>query len=897
MIDLIKTKLFIPHARMNPVQRPRLDQQLSDGLSKKLTLVAAPAGFGKTTLLCDWILHRSLRAAWLSLDKSDNDSTRFWAYFISSLRQLYPQLCVGVLSLMQSPQPPALHSILTALINELSAITDEVVIILDDYHLIDSQSIHEAFIFLVAHMPENLHLVVTTRADPPLPLARLRARDQLTEIRANDLRFTIDEAASFLTEVMGVKLSAEEVAALEARTEGWIAGLQIAALSMRGRDNLPEFIESFSGSHRLILEYLAEEVLNQQPEGRVEFLLKTSILNRLNGSLCDALTGGSDGQEILEDLVSTNLFINPIDDQGIWYRYHHLFAEVLQVRLNKNHPDLVAELHRRASGWHSQLGIMDEAVRHALAGEDVDEAARLIGSVAGNMLRQGESVSLTGWLNALPEEFVFAHPRLSLVRGWTYFMGANFSLELAEKWAQASLRGAEADGSLDAELAGEVDALLAMIAVTRGEVRRSLELARQALNTLPEESPWLSAIVFCLGTAHYLAGDIAAAAPVLKEAIRLSQEPKENYIRLAAASFLGEILVLQGQLDRAGEWFEQVLEWADPELPQKGGVMAYGGLANILCERDCLQAAQDQIHLGMRQLEQLGGAWSTFVLFRSLARVYAAGNEWTHALEILQRARQLGEEAQLDLVVTQAAALCARLNLASGDLFAAESWAMSCGLHPDDEQANHPGSREVEYLTLARVLRKQGRHGEALSLLDRLLQAAQAEDRKGSVIAILIVKSCLLQEKGDTAAALVWLEHALTLAEPEGYFRIFVEEGALMRTLLLRFRAHLQKYSGGAANEYSVSLLDYTKKLLAALPRPSPPVGSQQEPLLGEVSERELEVLYLINEGLTNQEIADQLVIAVSTVKTHINHLYGKFGVRSRTQVLATARQLGLLPD
>lgn len=897
MIDLLQTKIIIPHSRVHPVRRPRLDERLSAGLSRKLTLIAAPAGFGKTTLLCGWISQSSYRTAWLSLDAGDNDSTRFWAYFISSLRQLYPQLCPGILSLMQSAQPPAIHSILTALINEIAAITGEVVIVLDDYHVIDFQPIHEGLTFLVTHMPENMHLVVTTRADPPIPLARLRAHDQLAEVRANDLRFTTDETASFLTEVMGLGLTAKEVAALEARTEGWIAGLQIAALSMRGRDDLPEFVETFSGSHRLILEYLAEEVLHQQPEGKLQFLLKTSILNRLCGSLCDALTGGSDGQAVLEDLVSTNLFILPIDEKGVWYRYHHLFAEVLRVRLNKDHPSLISELHRRASSWHLQQGMMDEAVRHALAGADVSEAARLIGSAAGNMLRQGESVSLTGWLDALPEEAIFAHPRLCLVRGWTYFMGPKFSLEMAEKWAQYSLMRAEADGSLDSELAGEVGALQAMLAATRGEVTRSLELSQQALNLLPNDSPWRSAIVFCLGTAHYLSGDIAAAVPVLNEAVQLSQEPKENYIRLAAASFLGEILVLKGQLDGAVEWFEQVLEWADPELPQKGGMMAYGGLANIMCERGRLAAAQVYIHQGIEQLEQLGGAWSAFVLYRALARVYTADNKWSNALEALQRARQIGEVAQVDLVVTQADALRARLHLARGDLTAAESWAKNGGLHPEDDQADHPGRREVEYLTLARVLSKQGRHSEALSLLERLLRAAQAEDRKGSAIAILILKSCLLQGVGDTAAALVWLEQAVTLAEPEGFFRIFVEEGDLMRRLLLRFRAHLEKQPGGAANEHSAALWEYTKKLLSGLPRLSPPESGPQEPLLGEVSERELEVLYLINEGLTNQEIADQLVIAVSTVKTHINHLYGKFGVRSRTQILANARQLGLLPD
>ena len=897
MIELLRTKLFIPRSRANLVPRPRLVERLNAGLDRKLTLMAAPAGFGKTTLLAEWIAQSPRCVTWLSLDDGDNDSTQFWAYFIASLQQFQPGLGEGALALLQSHQQSPVTSILTALINEITDIPGTFAIVLDDYHFINYQPIHEALAFLLAHLPANLHLVITTRADPPLPLARLRARDQLTEIRANDLRFTPDEAAEFLTQVMGLSLTAEEVAALETRTEGWIAGLQIAALSMQGRQDLPGFIQAFSGSHRHILGYLAEEVLDRRPKGTLNFLLQTSVLDRLCGPLCDAVTGDSGGQAMLENLEHANLFIIPLDDEGVWYRYHPLFAEVLQARLRLIQDDRVSELYRRAENWHAQQGMMDEAVRYALAGADFENAAHLIESVAGDMLRRGAIASLAVWLDAMPEEKIRARSSLCLVRGWTYFMGPALSLESADEWARLALRVAQADGSLDPGLTGEVTALQAMIAATRSEVARSIELARQALDDLPLDSPWRCVIVFCLGTAHYLSGDMAAAAPVFEAALKLSQAGGARFIQMAAASFLAEILVFRGHLGHAVEMYRQVLEWVDPAIPQKGGVMAHGGLANILCEQNHLDAALDHIQLGIGQVDQVGGAWSAHVLYRALARVYQAQGNWQDALVALDRTHEVGQNAQVSLVVAQAAALRASLLLAQGDLEAAATWAANCGLSPDDAQAAHPGWREVEYLALARVLEAQGRQAEALSLLDRLLQAAQAGERNGSAISILAFQALVLQKQRDTNAALHCLERALTLAAPEGYIRIFVDEGEPLRLLLVDFRAQVEKRRNVTPGDHCAALLAYTNHLLSAFPQPQGSGNIQPETLVEPVSERELEVLHLINNGLTNQEIADQLVIAISTVKTHINHLYGKFGVRSRTQAVANARDLGLLTN
>jgi LuxR family maltose regulon positive regulatory protein len=894
MSELLITKFYVPQLRKSYIPRTQLLERLNAGMDRRLTLIAAPPGFGKTTLLSEWIHQSNHPVTWLSLDESDRDPAQFWTYFITSLQTLDPQLGGAALKLLQSTQSTPITSILTTLINEIGAFPAAFSMVLDDYHVIDLESVHTALTFLVTHMPSNMHLIITTRADPPLPLARMRARGQLVEIRAGDLRFTLEESAAFLSQVMGIDLSVEEVAALDARTEGWVAGLQIAALSMQGHADIPGFVRAFSGSHRHILGYLAEEVLDQRPRGTLEFMLRTSILDRMCADLCNALTGQSDGQAILESLEQANLLIVPLDDEGRWYRYHHLFAEVLQVRLHRNRPDLVPELHRRAGDWYERRGLIDEATRHAMAGGDLEGAVRLIETAAGNMLRRGASTTLAAWLDAMPEDTIRACPRLCLARGWAYFMGKDLDLEAADEWSRLAIQVAKVQESLDSGLTGEVAALHAMIAATRSEVERSIELARLALDDLPHDSPWRSAVAFCLGTAYYLAGDLAAAAPVFEEAIQLSQPNGAHFIQLAAASFLGEIQVYQGRLNCAEAIYEQVLTWSEAGPPQKGSVMAHAGLAHILCERNQLDAAYDHIQAGMEQLEQAGGAWSSFILYRELARIHVACENLAVALDALEQAYRSGHRAQVGLVTKQAAAMRACLQITQGDTKAAERWATTSELSPEDEQASHPGWREVEYVSLARVLFARGRRREALSLLDRLMQSAEVEERVGSAITILILKGLIMGDMGNEASAYICLERALTLAEPEGYVRVFLDEGEAMRSLLCGFRTQVQKQQSLTADSYPQNLLRYVISLLSMFPQAPKEAFSQPAELVEPVSERELEVLHLINDGLTNQEIADQLVIAVSTVKTHINHLYGKFGVRSRVQAVAIARDLGL---
>lgn len=900
---LLQTKLFRPALRSSLINRSALISRLNNGLYETpqgfvagMTLISAPAGFGKTTLVTAWLAqliatnsrYTADQIAWLSIDESDNDTVRFLTYLIAALQKIAPQIGETAIQLLQSPQAPSAEAILTILINEISRHDRPLILVLDDYHVITTMAVHKTVVFILKHLPPLLHLTLTTRSDPPLPLSRMRAHNQLTEIRADDLRFTFDETDQFFQEVMRLSLTPAETSALAQLTEGWIAGLQMAGIAMQssrlrsGNDDLSLFIAAFTGSNRFIFDYLTDEVLERRPGGTKKFLLQTSILDRLCGPLCDAVTGQSDSQAVLKLLEQANLFLIPLDNTRNWYRYHHLFAEVLRRRLFQEQGENLPELHRRAQEWFARNGLISEAVSHAFAGGDFEQAANLIEGAAGDMLRKGSASLLIRWLNALPEETVRDRPRLCLARGWTLQMGPELNLNRAEEWAQLALQVATTRGMLTLDLTGEVAALQAMIAATHSDVMRSRELSRQALEELPAGSPWRGVMTFCLGTAHYLSGEMNAAFQVMGEAVRLGQADGSHFIQLAAAGFLGEILVFQGRLSQAVEMFQQVLAWTEHGIPQKGGVMAHGGLAHILYERNQLDAALVHIKLGVEQIDQVGGVWSAFLNLRVLARVQQTLGNWPEALDALEQAYRLGNNAQLDIIITQTAALRAYLQLVQGNLRAAESWAANCGLAWDDEQAGHPGWREPEYLTLARVLNTQGRPSEALSLLDRLRQSAQSEDLYGNVITILLARALIYQALCKRTDALECLEHALLLAEPEEFCRVFLDEGQPMAALLRQARPY-------------TFFPNYVDKLLAAFSIPES-TSVRAEFLPEPLSERELEVLHLIAEGAANKDIAEQLFIAVSTVKKHVGNILVKLDTPNRGQAVVRARELGLLP-
>jgi len=909
MIELLSTKLFIPRPRPNLVSRPRLVERLNAGLDKKLTLIAAPAGFGKTTLLSEWIPQCSRCVTWYSLDDVDNDSVRFWTYFIASIRQLRSDLGDGALTLLQSPQAPPITSILTTLINDITAFPDAFAIVLDDYHMLESQPIHEGLTFLIDHLPDNMHLVLTTRVDPPLPLARLRARDQLTEIRVKDLRFTTVETESFLNQEVGERFTAEEVTALEQQIEGWIAGLQIAALSMQGRDDISEFIHTFSGSHRHIVGYLADEVLNQRPEGTLNFLLQTSILERLYGPLCDAVTGQSGGQVALMELEHANLFVLPLDDEGKWYRYHHLFAEVLRARLQQSQPDLIQDLHRRASEWYKQNGNLSEAVNHALTAQDFDQASRLIEQTSRIMWQRGEVRTLQNWLAAIPPGIRRARPQLCLAQAW----GALAAGQIAE--VESSVLEAEvALSSLPEKeikpLRAQAEALRSTLAGYRQDIAQAIELAHQALAHLPEEDHFLRGqLAHTLGRAYLTRGDLSAASQKLREAFALSLNAGDLSTASLALTALGAELEAQGRLREAGACYRQAIQSIQKDgrsLPVTAASGAYGWLGRILYEWNQLDEAAQCANQGLELSRPFNTAGGMFIGYLVLTNVLMARNDLAGAVDALRNVETAvrSDAMLLKTTLRMVEAVRAQLWLAQGNVADTAQWARDyeCNLN-FPSSGDWPGMRQLgpmfdfECLTLVRVRMAQARWDDALRLLMRLQPVVESGARNAYLIKIFALRALAFQAQSNEAKSFETLKCALTLAEPEGYVRTFVDEGEPMCHLLLDYQNTIKKTISDKVDSKFVRLLGYTDKLLAAFTQ-SPATGSTKNDSLPEpLSERELEVLQLIATGRTNQEIADILVIALSTVKSHINNIYGKLGTNRRTQAIAFAREKRLLSD
>jgi LuxR family maltose regulon positive regulatory protein len=901
MIELLSTKLFIPPPRKNLVSRPRLVERLNAGLDKKLTIIAAPAGFGKTTLLSEWIPQSFRCVSWLSLDEGDNDLARFWAYFITSLRQLRSDLGEGALAILQSLQAPQIASVLTTLINDITAFPDAFAIVLDDYHLIDSRPIHEALTYLIAHLPANMHMVITTRVDPPLPLARLRARDKLTELRANDLRFTADEVAAFLSQVMGLNLSAEEVTAIEMRTEGWIAGLQIAALSMQNHDDIPGFIRAFSGSHRHILGYLADEVLNQRPKGTLNFLLQTSILDRLCGPLCDAVTGGSDGQAILENLEHANLFITPLDNEDKWYRYHHLFAEVLQARLRQNYPELPFELHRRASEWYEAHDLIAEAVQHALAAGELDQAARLIGQQRWALLGRGEANTLHRWLDELPVELLRNRPGLSLAYAWILSLleqpeGIDARLLNAEQ----ALASSSAQEPIESEnvIRGEIATLRAEIALSQSNIPRAIAFCHQALELLPFESVSMRGVAtYFLGHGERRNGKMVEAEQAYIEASALGLQTDNLLLALHALANLSTVQIAMGRLREAAQTSQRILDITAERQRQSWPVagLAYQGLGKVHYEWNDLDSAARFLHQGIEYGQRGGLIGLEINSLNTLAFTLQAQHDTRGADAMLREIAAINDRSHHPVYIAQAAAIETRLRLLQNQIDQAVHWAESCGFGLNDTERSY--SREAEYLTLARVLFTQGKREGVEEMLDQLSRAAETDQRAGDLIEILIQQALFWHLSDQKSRAFQCIERALILAEPEGFVRSFVDEGEPVRLLLLDHQTLINKRIGEAVNNESLRLLTYTDKLLAAFSPDLPIERSKPATTLEPLSERELDILRLIATGRTNQEIAEILVIALSTVKSHINNLYGKLGTNRRTQAIAIAREMGLLSE
>jgi LuxR family maltose regulon positive regulatory protein len=902
---LVYTKLLPSRERPKLVARPRLTAALEREAGRKLTLISAPAGFGKTTLLVEWLKGREDgkgSVAWVSLDEGDNDPVRFLSYLVAALgRTVGEGFGEGVLAALRSPGP-RMEAMLGALINELADLPGEVAVVLDDYHVIDSESVHRIVALLLERLPEGVHLVISGRVDPPLPLARLRAGGQMTELHAADLRFTPEEAAAFLGDAMGLDISAGDVAALEGITEGWIAALQLAALSMRGREDLSGFIRSFSGGHRDVFDFLAEEVLERQTGPVQTFLLETSILGSLSGPLCDALTGRDDGRLMLEALERENLLVVPLDDDRVWYRYHHLFADFLRSRLERERPELLAPLHLRASGWYEENASVAEAVRHALSAGDHERAARLMEGGIEQTWYRGEVTTLLGWLRKLPKKEMLRRPLLLVWYAAALMLAGRFDgVESLLREAEGASGAAGATGGGEGErqrpeadpqhVLATAAAVRSLLARLQGDARGAIEHARRALALLPEDNlnprPFAA---LCLAEAYRAADDLEGANAALAETAELGRAAGHDYIALTAMGSLAHLLMSQGRLREADASLRQALGFAAERgaelLPAVGRVRI--GLGELLYERDDLAAAERELTLGTGLAERAG---ELEVLARgqvALSRVRRARGDAEGAIELAHEAERLARDSGAPQAIADAALWRARLQLMRDELQAAAS-----DLERAPDVGDAPSStRESERISLVRLLVARGDYDEALRLLDRLREAAEAAGGRRSVIEILTLQALALRARDDKSRATDVMGRALALGEPEGYVRTFVDEGPSMAELLSGVLEAQQRGRPDASGRVPAH---YLRKLLAALEGEAPSGAPPPTELPEALSERELEVLQLIDAGKSNRAIASELFVSVGTVKTHVNNLYRKLDAHSRTQALARARELNLL--
>jgi LuxR family transcriptional regulator, maltose regulon positive regulatory protein len=902
---LLETKLHVPRWRRGLVARPRLSERLSRGAESALTLVSAPAGFGKTTLLAEWLAAAPAdgpSVAWLSLDQRDNDPALFWTYLVAALKTAAPEVGAHTLSLLQSLQPPSEADLVT-LLNDLDAISNDVVLVLDDYHVVDARDVQDGMAFLLDHLPPQIHLVIGSRADPALPLARLRGRGELVEIRAADLRFTPDEAAAYLSGVMGLVLTAADVAALEGRTEGWIVALQLAALSLQGREDVAAFIDGFAGDDRYIVDFLAEEVLQRQPEQVQQFLLQTSILDRLSGPLCDAVTGRDGSKAMLAALERGNLFLVPLDDRRRWYRYHQLFADVLHARLRDEQPDDVPELHRRASGWHEQNDEPSEAIRHALAARDFDRAADLVELAIPAMRKSRQEAAVLGWLELLPDEVVSVRPVLSVGFAGALLAGGEFEgvearLLDAERWLDGATgirQGSQApaaemvvvDDDEFRRLPAEIELYRAAQALARGDGSGTVRHARRALELSPaDEHLGRASAAALMGLASWASGDLEAGYSGYAECMAGLRRAGHIADTFGCAIALADIRRTQGRLGEAMRTYEQALQRA---APQQGGPVLRGtadmhvGMSEIHRERDDLPAATQHLLRSQELGEHTGLPQNRYRWRVAMARIREAEGDLDGALDLLNEAERL-YVGDFFPNVRPVPALQARLRVAQGEWAEALGWVREQGLSVHDDLSY---LREFEHVTLARVL--LARHAaeraerpvhEATRLLERLLRAAEEGARKGSVIEILVLQALARQARGDIPAALASLLRAVTLAEPEGYVRVFVDEGPPMASLLR------------AAAKQGIAL-SYVRRLLAAVSKTedSTPVS---QGLIEPLSERELDVLRLLGTDLGGPEIARELVVSLNTVRTHTKNIYTKLGVNNRRAAVRRAAELDL---
>jgi ATP/maltotriose-dependent transcriptional regulator MalT len=899
--DLLATKLRVPRPPPGFVARPRLVGLLDDGSTRELTLVSAPAGFGKTSLLADWSQRGERLVGWLSLDAGDNDPVRFWRHTLAALDRVRPGLAERVSPLLAPPAPASFEGVATAAVNELAAEDGDALLVLDDYHVIDARPVHASLQFLLEHQPPGLHVVLAARADPPLPLARLRVRGQLTELRAADLVFTSEEAEALLREAAGLDLRGDAVAALVARTEGWAAGLQLAAISLPAQPDVAGFVESFSGSHRHVLDYLTEEVLEQQPEPVREFLLETSVLDRLSGPLCDAVTGRTDGQAMLEAIERANLFLVPLDEVRDWWRYHHLFADLLRARVHQQRPDRLRELHRNAAIWHEEHGLVDDALRHMLAAQDTTGAARLVEEHIEALYVSSEEATAQRWLAALPPELVGSRPRLLLAQVRAALLGGDVQrgqdlLKAAERaFAHAtdephepSVGRAASRANLPARLA----LAHARIAYLRGDPDKTTEHASRILTEIGEDEWTLDTMArWNLTAAEWLRGRLSEAERGFASTLSRWSAAGNPALAADVSWYLGQVQRAQGRLDAALATHQHTLDTAGASHRARPPYLgsAHIGIAQVAYQRNELDTALQHLTEGVTLCRQLADTQPLATGLTTLAWIRHIEGDAAGSLDAIDEAERVAPGRAVADLLDPVPAQRARLLLAHGDVAAAARWTEERGLMPDDEPS-YP--REPAYLLLACVLLAQDRPDQALKILDQLRAPAVAQNRTGNLIEIQAVRALGLAALGDDDRALATLAETLTLTHPHGYVRVFVDEGPAMGALIGQLIRAQRVTVPGAYVGRLVRAFEHDMARRPSDERPTPAVVPG---LVTALSDRELEVLHLLAAGKQNQDIADELHMALNTVKKHATHIFEKLGATNRTEATVRAREFGLL--
>lgn len=872
--SLIQTKFGIPAPRPVLVPRRRLIERLNSGIQGKLTLISAPAGFGKTTLAAEWLRETHRAVTWLSLDEADNDPARFLSYFLAALQVIDGQAGKEARSLLQAPQPPSQDSLMTTLLNELTTISIPFVLAMDDFHVIETHSTHKLINFIVEHQPGQMHMVLLTREDPHLPLSRLRARGQITEIRQEDLRFTALESAEFLEKVMGLKISARDVDALERRTEGWITGLQLAAiamqspLSMQGQEDVQRFVQEFTGSNRYVLDYLAQEVLERQPREIQDFLLQTSILDRLCASLCDAITQRPGSQELLENLEQANLFIMPLDQSRIWYRYHRLFRDLLFNRLRAQDESALNALHTRASSWYEEHDLLPDAIQHTLAAEDWERALKLIHRASEALSKRGEIFTLLNWYREIPDQLILENAETCLAYSWI--------LLLAGQFERAGVYLSHAEGHVrdDPSFLGQIVNAKAYLARSQGDYHRMVELSQQALALLPKEDLDSRCIVAInLGIAYWHSGKMDAADRALSEVFVAGQATGNLYAVSMAMVFQGMIMAVRGKLRAANDRFQTIIQ--QDETPPFLRGLAYLYLSVLHYEWNELEQSGKYLLEAIKIGERIRNDELLVVSWMMMARIHMAGGNLAAAGEVLDKAQQKAASGEASApAVPRLAAARVQHAIACGDLEAASGWAERLA----DGYDWHSFYRFTN-TTLAQYLLAQNKTREATSHLEGCFEQASQE---GWVYGMIAIRALQTLAAAEPEAAFAYLKDALQWAQPEGYLRTFVDLGkGLEPSLQAAIRRQVMP--------------DYAQKILSAMK------SGAQKPILGQLSlveplnPRELEVLRLMAAGFTNPQIAGELFISTGTAKTHVHNICGKLGSRNRTEAAARARELGLV--